>query len=163
MLRSIRRLQSCQRFNPLSIFTQLCVRSGDFLQASNLACGTDACRSRRERHSPDGIAQDANREIGVPGSQSPRVGPVERLLLAEDGVARAPIICALVGKRDAQERCFIEGAADQLQTDGQAIARESAGDGNRGESREIGRPAHVRQSRDARRFVLHRSARIRRR
>src|ERR1700719_3160501 len=33
------------------------------------------------------------------------------------------------------------GAADQLQTDGQAIARESAGDGNRGESREIGRPA----------------------
>src|SRR5216683_2991740 len=53
------------------------------------------------------------------------------------GVSLAPIIHALIERRDAKERRFIEGSADQLQSDGQAIARKSAGDGNRRESREI--------------------------
>src|ERR1700730_17971093 len=47
---------------------------------------------------------------------------------------------ALVGVCDAQKRSFIEGAAHELQTDRQACTGKSAGDGNCGESGEIGWP-----------------------
>ena len=62
-----------------------------------------------------------------------------------------------------KKRLLIEGTADQLQADGQAVARKSAGDGNGGESREIGRPGVSDDQRDACRFLRRQCARIPRR
>jgi hypothetical protein len=51
-----------------------------------------------------------------------------------------PIVRALVGVRDAQQRSFVESAAYQLQTDGQARVRKSARNGDRRKSCKICRP-----------------------
>ena len=60
----------------------------------------------------------------------------------EAGMARAPIVRAFVGKCYAQQRGFVEAAADQLQPDRQAIPRKAAGHRNRRMAGEVCRAIH---------------------
>src|SRR5688572_16052464 len=64
----------------------------------------------------------------------------------------APRVCVLVKLGDGEERGFVEGAAGELDGDGQSGRSEAAGDGNDGQAGEVAWAVEA-QQRSAHRFV----------